>query len=212
MLFFYLFPNCTKYCWTSVYTCQAPSIPFPTWNRLWRTKVCVEVSEIHESNTPKSAVDLCGGARCCSLPALPSCFHTQYRVNSCDLAFLTHIGICKLKINTKATFQNKTLIHVPSGIGERTHCLWRLSCSNTGPEIQQPCSPAFTVPLEVSTDSTHCIMFRGKIKYWKMEQNYQKDPFYSNGTEEDLYEVFLKPFLKDLTILSCAFHVLCRGF
>lgn len=64
-----------------------PVFPFPAWNRLWRTKVCAAVSEVHESNTPKPAVDLHGGAECCSLLALPSCFHTQYRVNSCDLAF-----------------------------------------------------------------------------------------------------------------------------
>lgn len=45
-----------------------------------------------------------------------------------------------------------------------------------------------------------------------MKKNYQKDPFYSNCTEEELYDVFQKSFLKDLTILSCAFHVLRRGF
>lgn len=102
---------------------KLPVSPFPTWNGLWRTNVCVEVSETHESNIPKPAINLYGGANRCPLSTLPSCFHTQYRVNSCDLGFLTHIGICKLKINTKATFQNKMLIYVPSGIGERTRCL-----------------------------------------------------------------------------------------
>lgn len=45
-----------------------------------------------------------------------------------------------------------------------------------------------------------------------MEKNYQKDPFYFNCTEEDLYDIFQKSFLKDLIILPCAFHVLCSGF
>lgn len=45
-----------------------------------------------------------------------------------------------------------------------------------------------------------------------MEKKHQKDPFYPNCTEEDLYGVFQKSFLKDITILSHAFHVLCRGF
>lgn len=45
-----------------------------------------------------------------------------------------------------------------------------------------------------------------------MKKNYQKDPFHSNCTEEDLYDKFQKSLLKDLTILSCAFHALHRGF
>lgn len=119
----YLFQNSTKYCWTSVYTCQVPSIPLLHLKWAVKDKSMLEVSEIHESNSPKPVIDLYGRAKCCSLPTLPSCFQTQYRVNFCELAFLTHTGICKLKINTKATFQKKMLIHVPSWIGERTHCL-----------------------------------------------------------------------------------------
>lgn len=104
--------------------CTFPISHIPTRNGLWRVEVSVGVPEVSRNNVPKTTSE-CRSKICLIIGS--SCFHTQCRVDSCELAFLIYIGICKLKINTNATFQNKMLIHVPSGNGERTHCVWWLS-------------------------------------------------------------------------------------